>query len=70
MKKVYVSLRGTSETKSQEFLGVFSNHEEAKKRCLSEHSFTRQGWILNQELSDRWDNGYGLYVNIIECELR
>ncbi len=67
--KVFVALKGFSDRNDEKFLGVFSSKEKAKNRCFSEHSYSREGWKPTRGWIDRWDNGLGIYVMIIDCEI-
>ena len=63
-QKVYLALLIKSENLN--ILGVYSNEKSATNRCMSEHSYSRSGWIQNDDEKLCWNNGFGLHVKVQE----
>ena len=69
MDKVYLVLSGNQNFLNTKVLGVFAEKTDAKNRCLREHSFSKNGWILERGWTDRWTNGLGYHVMVVEYEV-
>lgn len=66
MEKVYVSIKHYSQNSSDNILGIYSNRNDAIKKCLAERSFVREGWKSVDGVIDQWENGAGIYVMVSE----
>ena len=63
-QKVYLALLIKSENLN--ILGIYSNEKSAIDRCMLEHSYSRLGWVQNDDEKLCWNNGFGLRVKVQE----
>lgn len=65
MKNVYVSL-GYTQTGGKDVLGIFADRNNAIKKCLEQNTCTRSEWYPVLGWKDKWENGAGIYVMVVE----
>jgi len=63
-QKVYLAI--VSRYQNLNILGVYSSERSAVNRCISENSYSRTGWIKNDDEHLKWNNGFGLEVKVLE----